>query len=357
LLNSLSTPLNYEQAEECCEFTSVVEKHIRSHPGEKFLVIADEHLDFNDGTSLNGKRATFSGSMAILSLRDSLRVKSLGALDVPETQVLALVRSANDGADEIARYHERAHGFIAKAPLRKEKVRETLAPIWSQRFGRSAQLEANPNDRMPFFDLVSPKSPDGPPPSLRSSHKNGFNDDDNDGAKLGDNETTVIPARSQPRWCRRSIDNTLEEIDDLASQLHEKLCEKKFGVELSKESPLSPQRESDGMSDALHRLKGDLMCLSDGRAVRAAIRQTESVLPDTAQADQDVEMKWAKVRAFIGTLTFDSQAPAFSQSASNARLMRRLLSTPATSASFLSDCPVSPRSANRNFDKGASITM
>jgi len=48
--------------------------------------------------------------------------------------MLALVRSANDSASDVAIYNSRAHGFICKAPIQREKIMEIIAPIWAKRF-------------------------------------------------------------------------------------------------------------------------------------------------------------------------------------------------------------------------------
>jgi len=36
--------------------------------------------------------------------------------------MIALVRSANDSSSDIAIYNKRAHGFLPKAPIKREKV-------------------------------------------------------------------------------------------------------------------------------------------------------------------------------------------------------------------------------------------
>jgi hypothetical protein len=74
--------------------------------------------------------------LALETLSESLRSSSKGsspAVD-KEKQVLALVRSANDGGDDVALYNQRAHGFIRKEPVGKVKVVETIAPLWKKRF-------------------------------------------------------------------------------------------------------------------------------------------------------------------------------------------------------------------------------
>ena len=56
---------------------------------------------------------------------------------VQESRMMALVRSANDSSSDIAIYCDRAHGFLPKAPIKRDKVCETLAPMWFARFPQS----------------------------------------------------------------------------------------------------------------------------------------------------------------------------------------------------------------------------
>ncbi|KAL7530443.1 hypothetical protein ACHAXR_005667 [Thalassiosira sp. AJA248-18] len=51
--------------------------------------------------------------------------------------MLALVRSANDSMTDIAIFNKRAHGFLPKAPIRREKINEVIAPMWLKRFPSS----------------------------------------------------------------------------------------------------------------------------------------------------------------------------------------------------------------------------
>jgi hypothetical protein len=49
-------------------------------------------------------------------------------------RLLALIRSANDSAADLAMYNARAHGFFPKASMTKDRVRVSLAPLWRERF-------------------------------------------------------------------------------------------------------------------------------------------------------------------------------------------------------------------------------
>lgn len=109
---------------EITGFVDYTAQLIERHPMDYFLLIVDENLDFVEDAAI---RATVSGSECIDTLRRRLMPRQ-------ERRVLALVRSANDSSPDIAIYNSRAHGFISKAPIRKNIVLETIAPLWCNRF-------------------------------------------------------------------------------------------------------------------------------------------------------------------------------------------------------------------------------
>lgn len=51
-----------------------------------------------------------------------------------ESRMLAVVRSANDSAADTALYLSRSHGFFPKAPIKRDKIYDILVPLWIQRF-------------------------------------------------------------------------------------------------------------------------------------------------------------------------------------------------------------------------------
>ena len=53
--------------------------------------------------------------------------------------MLIVIRWANNSLTEIATFHERAHAFLPKASVsvRREKVLETIAPMWMKTFPAS----------------------------------------------------------------------------------------------------------------------------------------------------------------------------------------------------------------------------
>ena len=131
--------------------------HILAHPTDRHLVIADENLECTTTTSEQGLLRSASGSLAVEELLASLRISAASFVSASssssnidaageaadlEGRVLALVRSANDGGDEVSLYKHRAHGFIPKVPLKKDKVSEMVAPFWIQRFGIEPPIEA-----------------------------------------------------------------------------------------------------------------------------------------------------------------------------------------------------------------------
>eukprot|EP00553_Chaetoceros_curvisetus_P009112 CAMPEP_0204633530 /NCGR_PEP_ID=MMETSP0717-20131115/27414_1 /ASSEMBLY_ACC=CAM_ASM_000666 /TAXON_ID=230516 /ORGANISM="Chaetoceros curvisetus" /LENGTH=284 /DNA_ID=CAMNT_0051651727 /DNA_START=419 /DNA_END=1270 /DNA_ORIENTATION=+ len=110
-------------ASEIKGFDSWAVSFIDNHPNDYFLMIIDENLDVQE------ENTTISGSLAVSDMRRRL-------LSDQERRVLALIRSANDSASDVAIYRARAHGFLPKAPIKKEAVREVLVPIWLKRFPR-----------------------------------------------------------------------------------------------------------------------------------------------------------------------------------------------------------------------------
>jgi len=112
-----------ETAEEVHNFDDFVIQLIDQHPNDYFLLIVDENLDIMEDSTHS---VTVSGSLCIESIRRQI-------LPEQERRLLALVRSANDSAQDVALYNSRAHGFLPKAPLRKENIIETLAMLWEKR--------------------------------------------------------------------------------------------------------------------------------------------------------------------------------------------------------------------------------
>jgi len=309
-----------------------------STPLDLHLIVADENLDFQDDTT--GDRATISGSCAIAELLEDLQGNG-GERDPPgggqgndgggslANRCLALVRSANDSGEDIALYHSRAHGFVPKMPVRRGKVKELLARLWHMRFGPPTDLrtsqehdtraEGSRRDA-PDGAAAATSSGMGPPsPQDRIEMMSG---EDAVAAALGsvatigkrgretasrvaadrgcgDDAAAAAPKRARqstkrsssrngssstssvPPWFTEAIDASLVVIN--------RLCE--GGVKDS---------EWPQVWEALHRLKGDLKCYSDARAVRAAIAHIEAMRAPSVP--HDFERRWETVRSFISTL-------------------------------------------------------
>lgn len=131
-----------ENMQEIESFDDFVVDHIEQYPDDYFVLIADENLDVADDSM--STHVTISGSMCIENIRHRL-------LPDQERRMLALVRSANDSSRDIAIYNSRAHGFLPKAPIQKQKVLEMLAPAWEKRFppGGWADEDAHVNPSVP----------------------------------------------------------------------------------------------------------------------------------------------------------------------------------------------------------------
>jgi len=120
-------------ASELSGFNDWVVNFIDDHPDDYFLFIVDENLDVHHDET---KHVTLSGSLYVSEIRQRI-------LPEQERRMLALIRSANDSANDIAIYNSRAHGYLSKCPVKLDNVVETLAPIWLERFPIS-QSTQNP---------------------------------------------------------------------------------------------------------------------------------------------------------------------------------------------------------------------
>ena len=117
-----------ESASDIFGFENTILGLLESHPNSKILCIVDENLDYG------GKNAdevvVMSGSKTLKDLLTALSRED-------ERRILALVRSANDSASDLAMYLSRSHGFFPKAPMNRERVREIIAPMWTDRYNSS----------------------------------------------------------------------------------------------------------------------------------------------------------------------------------------------------------------------------
>ncbi|KAL7549040.1 hypothetical protein ACHAWF_012302 [Thalassiosira exigua] len=111
------------EEDEIESFEDFVIDFMQNHEADYVFILVDENLDIvNESTTKH-----ISGSRCLENIRNRLPCEL-------ERQMLAVVRSANDSESDISTFNNRAHGFIRKAPLRREQVKETLAPLWLNRF-------------------------------------------------------------------------------------------------------------------------------------------------------------------------------------------------------------------------------
>jgi hypothetical protein len=124
---------------EIKEFDNWAVSFIEEHPDDYFLMIIDENLDIQEEEDATSQ-VTISGSLAISKMRSQLLLDQ-------ELRVLALIRSANDSASDVAIYNSRAHGFLPKAPIKKDSLREVLVPMLLNRFPPFRTYKKSPGIR------------------------------------------------------------------------------------------------------------------------------------------------------------------------------------------------------------------
>ena len=142
-----------QSAEEILGFSTFLVDLVRKNPNDKFLVIVDENLDIMEGGT---HRQTVSGSICVKVVREQL-------VESEEARLLTLVRSANDSKDDVDKYLERAHGFLPKGPIQKDKVLEVIEPLWLQRFSGSDSSTASPSPDPKSITSKAPPEPKGVP--------------------------------------------------------------------------------------------------------------------------------------------------------------------------------------------------
>jgi hypothetical protein len=111
---------------------------VREHAKDTFLVIVDENLDIFKGEMYH---STVSGSKMVQQIIEELQEKD-------ESRILALIRSEDDSSEDLSMYKRRAHGFLAKAPIKRDKILDIIHPLWTERFpsGDGLLLEAIPEE-------------------------------------------------------------------------------------------------------------------------------------------------------------------------------------------------------------------
>lgn len=133
-----------ETAAELASLGNVVEKVLTEHAHCRLLMLIDENLDYgrNDGV--------VSGSMEVHNLLQKLSPKH-------RSRILAVVRSANDSAEDVSIYLRRLHGFFPKAPMDKGKVCELISALWVERFPAQEGDDSDSSDGSSAEDSVGMK--------------------------------------------------------------------------------------------------------------------------------------------------------------------------------------------------------
>lgn len=191
-------------------------------------MVVDENLDAN----CEGESVSVSGSQCVDNIRQRLPAEL-------ERRMLILVRSANDSTTDVAIFNKRAHGFLPKAPIRREKVNETLAPLWMKRF----------------------------PPSEFGDSAAGFDISD---------ETVSIAS------------------DDVACTPYD-IAQKLIDIEslFKKEAHFTDVRI---IHDQLHELKGDLLTLNSGASMISILGMINLMLLGHKQTPEVIVDKWRALR-------------------------------------------------------------
>jgi|AntRauTorckE5430_2_1112549.scaffolds.fasta_scaffold01415_6 signal transduction histidine kinase len=137
-------------AKEINEFCDWSITFVDEHPDDYILMIVDENLDVQE-EQVGTNQSTVSGSGSVAEIRKRLLVNQ-------ERKILALIRSANDSSSDVAIYNSRAHGYLAKNPVKKDHVLETLAPLWLKRFPKfeisKSQSSTGDNRRTAVDELI-----------------------------------------------------------------------------------------------------------------------------------------------------------------------------------------------------------
>lgn len=115
-----------ESNSEILDFGDWASSFIDNHPDDLFLMLVDENLEVEVDSS-NTKFTTISGSKVVSDMRKRM-------LPDQERRLLALIRSANDSANDVAIYNSRAHGYVPKTPIKQDTVLDLIYPAWIKRF-------------------------------------------------------------------------------------------------------------------------------------------------------------------------------------------------------------------------------
>jgi len=239
-------------AEEIKGFEDFVVGFMENHKNDYVFMVVDENLDIVHESSMH---ESISGSACVESIRNRLPHEL-------ERRVLAVVRSANDSSSDISLFCTRAHGFLPKAPIRREKVNDVLAPLWLKRFPLSE-----------FGDSVR------------------FDADD----------TMSVPSDSELACSPEDIAQKLMDIESL----------------FQKDVHFTAWRT---IHDQLHMLKGDLLTLNSGASMISVLGTINLMLLGHSQDPGVKTEKWHNLRDRIHVDVIRNKSQAGEKSVERPRL-------------------------------------
>lgn len=173
---------------------------LANHPDDLMVALVDENLDYveSHGKGLLGSKLT---------------QRALGTMPPSSSdRLLALIRSANDAASDIAMYNSRTHGFFPKASMTKDRVRASLAPLWQERFNKNVTRRAE-SIRLEF----PANGAAGEVNEEKASATDGNNDDDGDDEDDEDDENDMI-TKQELRFSFAHVKSFIEQMDPATTE-------------------------------------------------------------------------------------------------------------------------------------------
>lgn len=236
----------------------------------------DENLDIVHADTK--KHDTISGSQCVENIRRRLSPET-------ERRLFALIRSANDSSSDLALYKTRAHAFLPKTVIKRDKMKETLAPLWLARF----------------------------PPSE-------FGESIDTGSKKNENVGTSSSAADDIACTPYDISNKLTHIEAL----------------FEKEAHINEPRL---IQDNMHELKGDLLTMNSNIPVHSVIGQINLV--QATNSPEILVERWQTLRdstnEIIQSLQKNFRIPknTFAIAIDDSKIQRKLLGKVSIHTSFM----------------------
>ena len=271
---------------------------IYNHPNDYFLFIVDENLVIHDEQFTQD--VTISGSMSVSKLRSRL-------LPDQEKRVLALIRSANDSARDIAIYNSRAHGHIAKEPIKKDTCIDLIARHWITRFPKMQRISSEN-----LFGIEKSRKREiskneswesGLKPRKRSKSLHGLRRNSDIGDISGDYKKKVKRSREDKdnsgstSNLKRKKETNFSDSSDTSDGLT--LCDCMDSIEEIDIYIESNANETD-IRSKLHALKGDLLMIDKPSTNLQKGLKMMSNLKSDDQAPR-LKEQWQSIRMMITT--------------------------------------------------------